>query len=352
MGNHKVKALAAYEAKGELKLTEILRRDVGKTDIEFDVLYCGICHSDLHSLHGDFGVDNFPLVPGHEIVGRVTKYGSEVKGFSVGDLVAVGCLVDSCGTCEACHDDQEQFCHSLSYSFNSVDRKSPEIGTTYGGFSASYVVDQKFALHMPPFDNLAAATPLLCAGITVYSPLKKWGVTSGKRVAILGAGGLGHVAVRFAKSMGAHVTVLTRSQSKSEDAIRLGADSGLVVSDTEQMKAVQGTFDLIIDTISASHDVMEYMSLLHYNGALVLVGLPSQPFVVPAAGVIFGNKALAGSNIGGIAETQEMLDFAYKHGVVCDVEVISPDYVNTAMTRLENSDVRYRFVIDMKELTD
>ncbi|MFC6277214.1 NAD(P)-dependent alcohol dehydrogenase [Psittacicella hinzii] len=277
-------------------------------------------------------------------------YVKQVTSFKVGDLATVGCIADACGHCHACDHQEEQFCPELTFSFNSKDKILGGDNFTYGGFSKYYVVEDKYALHMPNFTDLAAAAPLLCAGITVYSPLKYWNVGAGKKVAILGVGGLGHVAIRFAKAMGAHVTILTRTAEKAADAKRLGADDAIVTSDPAQMAAAVYRFDFILNTVSAAHDINEYIPLLNYRGALVNVGLPSEPFKVGAYNLIHGNRVLAGSNIGGIAETQEMLDFAFKHNIVTDVELIAPDYVNTALERLERNNVRYRFVIDMQKL--
>ncbi|RIY32066.1 zinc-binding dehydrogenase [Psittacicella hinzii] len=347
---HTVAALGVKGAKEKFEQFNVERRDVRENDIEFEVLYCGICHSDLHTVLGEFPIGATPVVPGHEIVGRVTKVGAKVTSFKVGDLAAVGCIVDSCNHCPACHEHEEQFCDEKTFSFNSPDKVLGDGAYTLGGFSKSYVVEEKYALHMPAFKDLASAAPLLCAGITVYSPLKYWQTGPGKKVAILGIGGLGHVAVRFAKAMGAEVTVITRTQAKAEDAKRLGADYAIVSTDAEQMAAARGKFNLILDTISAPHDVNEYLNLLYHRGALVTVGLPHGNYEVAPFAIVSGNKVFAGSNIGGIAETQEMLDFAYKHNIVADVEVIDPDYLDQAFTRLENNDVRYRFVLDLQKL--
>lgn len=342
-----VKAIGSVSATQPMEQMNIRRREVGKTDVAFEILYCGICHSDLHSIHNDWGNATYPMVPGHEIVGRVTAVGADVKKFKVGDLAAVGCIVDSCGHCEHCEADHEQYCPELTFSFNSPDRISG--GMTYGGFSKTYVCDESYVLRMPAFKDLAAAAPLLCAGITVYSPLRYWGVKAGTRVGVIGIGGLGHMAIKIAKAMGAVVTVYTTSPSKMEDAKRLGADYAVLSKDAAQMKASPKQ-DLIIDTVSADHDVNTYLACLKVEGTLALVGLPAEPMKVSSFMVVKGRKSFSGSNIGGIAETQEMLDFCYKHNIVSECEVIKPDQVNEAMERLERNDVRYRFVIDMATL--
>ncbi|WP_050660952.1 zinc-binding dehydrogenase [Gallaecimonas pentaromativorans] len=344
-----IKAVGTESAVSPMKSLEIQRRSLLPDDVEMDILYCGICHSDLHQIKNDFGGSSYPMVPGHEIVGRVTAIGSQVTSFKVGDLAAVGCLVDSCGHCPACERDLEQFCDSgATYSFNSPDKHLG--GMTFGGFSQSYVCDQKFMLHMPQNLDLAAAAPLLCAGITVYSPLKHWQAGPGKVVGVLGIGGLGHVAIKMAHAMGAKVVVLTSSASKVEDAKRLGADEAVLTKDPEQMAAYAGKIDLIIDTVSAKHDINPYLNLLAIDGSVVLVGLPPEPLEVGAFNVIKGRRSFAGSNIGGIKETQEMLDFCAEHNLTADIELITPAQVNEAFERLEKGDVKYRFVVDMATL--
>lgn len=326
----------------------INRRDLLPNDVELEILYCGICHSDLHQVRNDWGHTNLPLVPGHEIVGRVTKVGKDVTTFKVGDLAGIGCIVDSCRTCPACRSGLEQFCSSgVTFSFNSPDRVSG--GFTFGGFSKRYVCDARYVLHVPAFENLSATAPLLCAGITVYSPLKRYEV-AGKKIAIVGIGGLGHVAIRFAKAMGAHVTVITTSEAKVADAKRLGADAAILSTDPAAMAAHRGEFAFILDTVSAKHNIDALMALLSVRGSLVMVGLSPDPLEVGSFSVVGGEKSLSGSNIGGIPLTQEMLDFAYEHNVLPDVEVIPVDYVNTAMERLAKGDVKYRFVVDMSTL--
>jgi uncharacterized zinc-type alcohol dehydrogenase-like protein len=332
-----------------LKKMEIRRRALLPNDVELEILYCGICHSDLHQIKNDFGGTMFPIVPGHEIVGKITAVGTEASKFKVGDLAAIGCIIDSCGHCEYCHDHLEQFCdEGVTYSFNSPDKRLG--GATFGGFAKTYVCEEKYVLQMPEFEDLAAAAPLLCAGITVYSPLKHWQAGPGKKVGILGIGGLGHVAIKIAKAMGAEVTVFTTSQSKVEDAKRLGADHAVLSSDAEQMAKYNRKLHFILDTVSAKHDVNTYLNLLRHDGSVVLVGLPPEPLEIGAFNVVVGRKSFAGSNIGGIAETQEMLDFCAKHNITADIELIRIDEVNEAFERLEKGDVKYRFVIDMNTL--
>ena len=344
-----VKAYGARAIDAPLELMTIQRRELRPQDVEFEILDGGICHSDLHRLKGEFGQSHYPLVPGHEILGRVTALGSAVKDFQLGELVGVGCIVDSCGHCSCCQEGLEQFCtEGVSFSFNGIDRVSG--GYTYGGFSKSYVCEDKYVLHLPPFEQLAMAAPLLCAGITVYSPLRHWQAGPGKHVGILGIGGLGHLAVRIAKAMGAEVTVFTTSPAKVADAERLGADRAVLSSDEDAMKALRGQLDLIIDTVSAGHEVNAYLTALSVDGSVVVVGLPAEPLKVSAGLLVHGRRSLSGSNIGGIAETQEMLDFCYQHGIVAEGEVLPVSQVNEALARLERGDIHYRFVLDMKEL--
>lgn len=349
MNTKEIKAYGTSAVEEPLHEMTISRREVQPHDVEFEILYCGICHSDLHQIKNDFGHTFFPIVPGHEILGRVTAVGAHVKNFKVGDLAGVGCIVDSCGHCEYCEEGIEQFCdEGVTFSFNSADKVSG--GYTYGGFSKTYVCNEKYVLKMPPFKDLASAAPLLCAGITVYSPLKHWGAGPGKKVGVLGIGGLGHVAIKIAKAMGAEVVVFTTSPSKVEDAKRLGADEAVLSSDAEAMNKYNRKLNFIIDTVSAKHDVNIYLNLLRHDGSVVLVGLPPEPLEVGAFSVVNGRRSLSGSNIGGIAETQEMLDFCYKHNITAESEIINIDYVNTAFERLEKGDVKYRFVIDMASL--
>ena len=345
-----VKAYGTGAVNNPLAAIDIKRRAIQPKDVEFEVLYCGICHSDLHQIKNDFGGTMWPIVPGHEIVGRVTQVGSEVTKFKVGDLAAVGCIVDSCGECQHCEHSLEMFCENgVTFSFNSPDAYM-EGEHTYGGFSKTYVCEDKYVLKMPAFEDLASAAPLLCAGITVYSPLRHWGAEPDKKVGVLGIGGLGHLAIKIAKAMGAEVTVFTTSPSKVEDAKRLGADKAVLSSDPEQMKAAMGSQDIIIDTVSAKHDVNQYLGMLKVDGSLVLVGLPPENLEVGAFNVVMGRKSFSGSNIGGIAETQEMLDFCYENDIVAESEIINIQDVNEAFERLEKGDVKYRFVIDMASL--
>lgn len=344
-----VKALVAESAGNSLQERMIQRRSLQPNDVKIDILYCGICHSDLHLLNDDFGASKFPMVPGHEIVGRVTAIGSAVTSFKVGDLGAIGCIVDSCGECASCKIDLQQFCETgATLSFNSPDKYLG--GVTFGGYSKTYVCKDKYMLHMPSNLDLAAAAPLLCAGITVYSPLKHWKAGPGKVVGVLGIGGLGHMAIRIAKAMGAKVVVLTTSQSKIDDATRLGADDAVLSTDASQMKQYASKIDLIIDTVSAKHDVNMYLDLLAIDGSMVLVGLPDSALEVQPFKVVRGRRSFAGSNIGGIGETQEMLDFCSKHGIVADIELIKAEQINEALERLSKHDVKYRFVIDMATL--
>ncbi|GEL11079.1 uncharacterized zinc-type alcohol dehydrogenase-like protein [Flavobacterium glycines] len=346
-----VKAFGAKASDQPLETININRRELQAHDVEMEILYCGICHSDLHQIKNDFGMTAYPIVPGHEIVGRVTRVGSHVKKFKVGDLSAVGCIVDSCQECESCHEGLEQFCDQFpTFSFNSPDKYLG--GVTYGGFAETYVCEDKYVLHVPENLDLAAAAPLLCAGITVYSPLRHWNAGPGKKVGVLGIGGLGHLAIKIAKAMGAEVTVFTTSQSKVEDAKRLGAHNAVLSTDPDQMSQYTGKLNFIIDTVSAKHDINSYLNLLKHDGALVLVGLPPEQLEIGAFNVVMGRKSFAGSNIGGIVETQEMLDFCAEHNITADIELIQVQDVNNAFERLEKGDVKYRFVIDMVSLKE
>ncbi|MCF0075359.1 NAD(P)-dependent alcohol dehydrogenase [Dyadobacter sp. CY261] len=344
-----VKAYGTENPSTPLHELTIERRELQPHDIEMEILFCGICHSDLHQVKADFGQYPAPIVPGHEILGRITAVGNHVKNFKVGDLAGIGCIVDSCDHCEYCNEGIEQFCEEgVTFSFNSPDKVSG--GHTFGGFSKTYVCNERYVLNMPAFENLAAAAPLLCAGITVYSPLKHWGAGPGKKVGVLGIGGLGHVAIKIAKAMGAEVVVFTTSESKVEDAKRLGADFAVLSSDADAMAAYTNKLHFIIDTVSAKHDVNTYLGLLRHDGTVVLVGLPPQPLEIGAFNVVMGRKSFAGSNIGGIAETQEMLDFCFEHNITAESEIIDIQDVNTAFERLDKGDVKYRFVIDMASL--
>jgi uncharacterized zinc-type alcohol dehydrogenase-like protein len=345
----KIPAYGAPAAGKPLVPMAIDRRDTRPHDVAIEILFCGICHSDIHQARDEWGNSTFPMVPGHEIVGRVTRVGPEVKGFKAGDRVGVGCMVDSCRACPACQKDLEQFCEkgaAFTYNGTEMDRKTP----TYGGYATDVVVDEKFVLSIPAGLDLAGAAPLLCAGITTYSPLRHWKVKKGDRVAVVGLGGLGHMGVKLAAAMGAEVTMLSTSKAKEADARRLGATGFALTTDPATFKKLAGRFDFILDTISANHDVQAYMGMLKVDGALVLVGVPSEPTKVHAMTFIFGRKTLAGSLIGGIAETQEMLDFCGRHGITSDVEVIPVEKVNEAYERTVKSDVRYRFVIDISSL--
>ena len=351
MNTIQTKAYGTSAATAPLQEMIINRRVVQPHDVEFEILYCGICHSDLHMIRNDFGGSNFPMVPGHEIVGRVTAIGNHVTKYKIGDLAVVGCIVDSCGHCQYCNDGIEQFCEEgTTLSFNSKDKLIG--GFTYGGFSKAYVCHEDYTLRMPAFKDLAAAAPLLCAGITVYSPLKHWQVGPGKKVGILGIGGLGHVAIKIAKAMEAEVIVFTTSPAKVEDAKRLGADEAVLSSDKEAMAKYNSKLHFILDTVSAKHDVNIYLNLLRQDGSVVLVGLPPEALEVNAFSVVHGRRSLAGSNIGGIEETQEMLDFCFQHNITAESEIIDMKDVNTAFERLEKGDVKYRFVIDMASLKD
>jgi uncharacterized zinc-type alcohol dehydrogenase-like protein len=347
---YNVKAYSAASATSPLAPTTIARRDPIEHDVQIEILFCGICHSDLHYVRSEFTSipTVYPCVPGHEIVGRVTKVGSAVTKFKPGDLAAVGGLVDSDGTCPECQAGLEQFCPNMTITFNSPDRHLG--GVTYGGYSESIVVKEPFVLRVPSNLDPAGAAPLLCAGITTYSPMRHWGVTKGKKVGVVGLGGLGHMAVKFAHALGAHVVVFTTSPNKKEDALRLGADDVVISSDADQMKKHAGSFDFILDAVSAEHDINAYIKLLRRDGNITLVGAPSKPLAVDAFSLIFGRRSLSGSLVGGIAETQEMLDFCGKHNITADVEVIPIQKVNEAYERLLKSDVKYRFSIEMASL--
>jgi len=348
---YNAKAYSAASEKSQLASTKIQRRDPTERDVQIEILFCGICHSDLHSVRNEwseFMATNYPIVPGHEIVGRVTKVGSSVSKYKTGDLVAVGCMVDSDGTCAHCKAGLEQFCPNMVLTFNSPDKHLG--GFTYGGYSESIVVDEHFVLRVPSNLDPAGAAPLLCAGITTYSPMHHWDVTRGKKVGVVGLGGLGHMAVKFAHALGAHVVVFTTSPTKTEDALRLGADEVVLSRNADEMKKHTASFDFILDAVSANHDINAYINLLDVDGNLTMVGAPAEPLAVPAFGLIMGRHNLSGSMIGGIPETQEMLDFCGKHNITADVEVIPIQKVNEAYERLLKSDVKYRFSIDMASL--
>ncbi|MFZ0963727.1 MAG: NAD(P)-dependent alcohol dehydrogenase [Terriglobia bacterium] len=348
---YKAKAYSAAGATSPLASTTISRRDPTKHDVQIEILFCGICHSDLHSVRNEwseFMPTVYPIVPGHEIVGRVTKVGSAVTKFKPGDAAAVGCMVDSDGACPECRAGFEQFCPNMILTFNSPDKHLG--GVTYGGYSDSVVVDERFVLRVPSQLNLAGAAPLLCAGITTYSPIRRHGVSKGKKVGVVGLGGLGHMGVKFAHALGAHVVVFTTSPHKKEAALRLGADEVVVSRNAGEMQKHAGSFDFILDAVSADHDINAYLQLLRRDGNLTLVGAPAKPLAVAAFGLLFGRRSLSGSLIGGIPETQEMLDFCGAHKITADVEVIPIQKVNEAYERLLKSDVKYRFSIDMASL--
>jgi uncharacterized zinc-type alcohol dehydrogenase-like protein len=345
----KTAGYAAFDKSAPLGPFAFERRDPGPTDVQMDILYCGVCHSDLHTVRDEWGGAVYPCVPGHEIVGRVTKVGSGVTKFKVGDVVGVGCLVGSDHSCPHCQSGLEQFCPNATFTYNSPDRHGTA-PVTYGGYSDSVVVEEGMVLRIPSNLDLAGAAPLLCAGITTYSPLKRNGVGPGKKVGVVGLGGLGHMGVKLAHAMGARVAVFTTSPGKREDALRLGADEVILSRDAGQMAKHTGTFDMILDCVSAEHDLNAYLSLVRPNGNLTLVGASEKPLPVSAFALIFGNKTLSGSMIGGIPETQEMLDFCGKHNLTSDVEVIPIQRVNEAYDRMLRSDVKYRFSIDMASL--
>ncbi|MFL6476666.1 MAG: NAD(P)-dependent alcohol dehydrogenase [Nitrososphaera sp.] len=349
-GQYKAKAYAAATAKSALAPMAIPRRDPGKHDVQLEILFCGICHSDLHQVRNEWSAmpTVYTCVPGHEIVGRVTKVGSAVTKFRPGDIAAVGCLVDSDNNCSECQAGLEQFCPNMTLTYNSPDMHLG--GVTYGGYSDSIVVKEHFVLRVPSNLNLAGAAPLLCAGITTYSPMRHWGVTKGKNVGVVGLGGLGHMAIKFAHALRAHVVVFTTSPNKKEDALRLGADEVVISRNRDEMHKHSNSFDFILDAVSAEHDINAYIQLLRRDGNMTLVGAPDKPHAVPAFGLIFKRRSLSGSPIGGIAETQEMLDFCGKHNLTADVEVIPIQKVNEAYDRLSKADVKYRFSIDMASL--
>ncbi|KAJ1406979.1 Polyketide synthase, enoylreductase domain [Sesbania bispinosa] len=337
---------AARDTSGVLSPFNFSRRETGEKDVSFKVLYCGICHSDLHMVKNEWGNSTYPLVPGHEIVGEVTEVGSKVQKFKVGDKVGVGCMVQSCHSCQSCADNLENYCPKMILTYGAKDDDGT---TTYGGYSDFMVADERFVIRIPDGLPLDAAAPLLCAGITVYSPLRYFGLDKpGLQLGVVGLGGLGHMAVKFAKAFGAKVTVISTSPNKKKEAIEhLGADSFVVSNEQDQMQAVMGTLDGIIDTVSAVHPLFPLIALLKSHGKLVMVGAPEKPLELPVFPLLLGRKIVAGSCIGGIKETQEMIDFAAKHNVKPDIEVIPIDYVNTAMERLLKADVKYRFVIDI-----
>ncbi|WP_334121739.1 NAD(P)-dependent alcohol dehydrogenase [Glutamicibacter sp.] len=337
-------AYAAPSPTEPLAPIQIERREVGPHDVRIDIKFAGICHSDIHTVRGDWGPQSYPLAPGHEIAGIVTEVGSEVTKHKVGDRVGVGCMVNSCGKCEYCLDDLEQFCvEGMTGTYGAIDRDGT---VTQGGYTTNVVVTEKFVLSIPDSIELDVAAPLLCAGITTYSPLHHWNAGPGKKVAVVGLGGLGHMAVKIASAMGAEVTVLSQSLKKKEDGLKLGASDYRATSDEATFKDLHKTFDLIINTVSASINISAFLQLLRVDGTLVNVGAPAEPLPVNAFALIGGRRSFAGSNIGGIKETQDMLDFCGEHGIGAEIEVISADKINEAYERVLKSDVRYRFVID------
>lgn len=348
--NSNIKAFGTISKDADLKAMTIDRREVKPTDIEIEILYCGVCHSDLHTARNDWGGTKYPAVPGHEIVGRITKIGAEVTKFKVGDLAGIGCLVDSCKECESCKKDLEQYClNGSTGTYNGKDKYLNQ--QTFGGYSEKIVVTEDFVLKIPENLDLKAVAPLLCAGITTWSPLKHWNVKAGSKVAVIGLGGLGHMAIKLAKGLGAEVTLISRSPDKIQDGLDLGADSVVISTYENEMKAAAGKFDLIIDTVPYVHDINPYISTLNISGTLVLVGFIGQMdetlFTPP---MVLGRRSVAGSLIGGIKETQEMLDFCGEHNILPEIEMINMQDINEAYERMLKSDVRYRFVIDMQSL--
>lgn len=343
------KAYATLGPQASLKPFQFERRSPRENDVVIDIAYCGVCHSDIHQARDEWGGSIYPMVPGHEIVGVVSQVGKGVSYFNVGDTVGVGCLVDSCRECPSCHEGLEQYCEKgMVGTYNSIERDGNT--PTYGGYSNKIVVREEFVLKIDPKLNLAATAPLLCAGITTYSPLRHWNVGPGKKVGVVGLGGLGHMAVKFSRALGAHTVVFTTSENKVSDAEKLGAHQVVFSKKEEMMQAHLNSFDFIIDTVSAEHDVNPYLSLLKRDATMVLVGVPTKPLAISSFNLILNRKSLSGSLIGGIKETQEMLDFCARHNIVSDIELISMDQINKAYERVIRSDVKYRFVIDMKTL--
>ena len=344
-----VNGLAALSKGAPLTPFSFTRRDLKANDVAIEIKYAGICHSDIHQVKEEWGGARFPMVPGHEIAGVVSAIGSAVTKFAVGDLIGVGVFIDSCRECVSCKQGLEQYCENgMTPTYNGVERDG--ITPTMGGYSDGYVVNENYAVKIPAGLDLAAVAPLLCAGITLYSPLKRWKAGPGKRVAVMGLGGLGHMGVKFAHALGAEVTVLSHSPSKEDDARKLGADHFVVTSDSTQMQSVKRKFDLILNTVSAEHNINDYLGLLTTDGTLVVIGLPGVPFAVQANSLLSGRRSMAGSMIGSISETQEMLDFCGAKNIVSEIELLGADYVNTAYERTVKSDVRFRFVIDIATL--
>ena len=342
-------AYASQSATAPLTPYSFERRDPGPLDVQIDIIYCGVCHSDIHTVRSEWGPANYPCVPGHEIVGKVVAVGKDVKKFKVGDLAGVGCMVDSCRECTSCQAGLEQFClNGMTLTYNSPDKKSG--GFTCGGYSTAIVVDEAFTLKISEKLDLASAAPLLCAGITTYSPLRHWKVGQGKKVGIVGLGGLGNMGVKFAAAMGADVVLFTTSANKVKDGLKLGAKDVIISKNEDEMKKHAGSFDFILDCVAAKHDINAYLAMLKVDGDLVLVGVPPEPLEVAAFNLIMPRRTLSGSLIGGIAETQEMLDFCAEKGIACEIEMIPMQKINESYERVIKSDVKYRFVIDMKSL--
>lgn len=345
----KVKAYGAQASDANLEALDIERREITADDVKIEIDYCGVCHSDIHQVRNDWKNSKYPVVPGHEIIGRVTQVGKNVSNFKEGDLVGVGCMVDSCQECDSCKEDLEQFCENgATLTYNSKDEHLG--GHTFGGYAEQIVVDKEFVLKVPENIDAKAAAPLLCAGITTYSPLRHWNVKKGDKIGVIGLGGLGHMGVKFAHAIGAHVVMITTSPSKSEDAKKLGADEVLISKNEEDMKKQAGTFDFLLNTVPVGHDMNPYIALLKRDATMVLVGAIEPLDPVHGGGLIGGRKRIAGSVIGGIKETQEMLDFCGEHNIVSDIEMIDMQNINEAFDRVVKSDVKYRFVIDMKSL--
>lgn len=344
----KSKGYAGFDAKSPLKYYEFDRRELGDHDVHIEITHCGVCHSDIHTVRDEWGGAKYPLVPGHEIIGVVKEVGSKVKKFHKGSLVGVGCMVNSCGECGCCKDNLEQFCEKgATFTYNSDEANG---NTTKGGYSDNIVVDEKFVLSIPTNLKVEEVAPLLCAGITTYSPLRHWKIGKDDKVGIIGLGGLGHMAVKLARSLGAHVVVFTTSPQKKEDALKMGAHEVVLSKIPEEMAKHANSFDFILDTVSAPHDVASYMALLKHDKTLCMLGASPEPHQIASTAVIYGRKCLGGSLIGGIAETQEMLDYCGKHNITCDVEIIPIQKINEAYQRVLKSDVKYRFVIDMQSL--
>jgi len=346
----KTQGYAGYDATSPLKPYAFDRREVGESDVLIDISYCGVCHSDIHTVRNEWSGAQYPLVPGHEIVGTIKKVGEKVKNFKAGDVVGVGCMVGSCSSCDCCKEHLEQFCHQgCTFTYNSLETDG---NITKGGYSDNIVVNEKFVLRVPANLKLAEVAPLLCAGITTYSPMKHWKIGKGHKVGVVGLGGLGHMGVKFARSFGAHVVVFTTSPNKKDDALKLGANEVVISKNADEMKKHANSFDFILDTVSAPHDVAAYLALLKLDGTLCMVGASPLPHQIASSALIWGRKSLSGSLIGGVAETQEMLDYCGKHNITCDIEMIPMQKINEAYERILKSDVKYRFVIDIRTLKE